>query len=412
MTEPQRFLLEPHDLTFVEDVPYIYHCSHYNLFHDQTVDDVLGDAPGHEVRVRAAHAAFRQLLQAITQGASTPMERLSITMGAFAAMGHGRLALDVTAEGGSARTGHAHYGFCWSEKYGSRVSRTLPADAVAAGFVAAATEVAYDLPAGTMQAVEETCVARREPECTFRVTRAAAPVPLPPTVDRQAMEAFLGPSEGGMDEAWIGATADTLQQFVAGMEGDERGLMESFGVFITRHLTNYYLETAYAAARQAPESALPIVESLLREAAHVCVFHTFGGILLSPEWESVAGRLSGEPEDIVRGCVAIARGLGFGRWAIQELGPDRLVLSTTSNYEAPYYSARFGKSDRPRCYFFQGAALAMMVLAHRVRWDGSAELTQSFYDDLFRGPGLGFRCEPTTCQTMGHERTEVVVQRT
>lgn len=411
MSKPKLLLLEPHDLTFMEEVPYVYHCNHYNLFHDQTIDDCLGDAAGLDLRVRAAHAAFRPLLLIATRGASTPVERLSIAISTFAEMGQGRLVFEVTADGGIARTTHGHYGFCWAEKYGSQVNRTLPADAVASGFVAAATEVAFDLPPGTMQVVEEACVARKDPECIFRVTRAPRAVALPPTVDLRQVEATLGDSLGGKHEGWIGRTADTLQDMVKSASGDERGLIEAFGVFVTRHLTNYYLETAYAAVRQVPEASRHLAESLLREAGHVCVFNTFGGILLSPEWESVCGPLTGDPEEIVRGCVAIARGLGFGRWAIQELTSDRLVLSATSNYEAPFYVARFGQSDQPRCYFFQGAALAMMVLAHRVDWKAAPQLTQSFYDSLFRGSGLGFECQATTCQTMGHDRTEVVVTR-
>lgn len=408
-------LLVPHDLTFHTTTPYVYHCHHYNLFHDQTIDDILGEEKGLELRVDSAHAAFRQLLHDACKekGCRTPAERIELAQSLFAAMGQGRIVLDVSAEGGSARGTHVHYGFTWSEKYGSRVNRVDPADAVGAGFCAAATELAFDLPPGSMRATETACVAKRDPECVFEIRRD--PHELPRTVGRSDYEALLSASEGGLHEERIASITSQLQQFLLGVSGDERGLVQAFGVFVTQHLSNYYNETAYAAVRAAERtmpSAVPMAEALLREAGHVCVFNTFGGILLSPEWEAVAGPLKNDPTEIVVGATAIARGLGFGRWSISELVPgERLVMDATSSYEAPHYRARFGPADKPRSYFLEGAALAMMVLAHRVDWDARPELTQAFYDNLFRGGGLGFQVHSTKCLARGDDRSRVVVER-
>ncbi len=416
--QDEMTLLEPHDLTFMAGAPYLYHCHHYNLFHDQTVDDVLGEEAGQRVRFEAARAAYHGLLAPLSARLDkrTPAERIELAQELFRATGHGRMSLDITADGGTARGEYLHYGYTWSEKYGDAVRRLETADAVAAGFAAAATQVAFGLPDGSIGARERQCVARREPVCEFALSRRTPGPGIAAPVTEEDFKRHLGGSRGGQHEEQIGAIADALQGFVKGVGGDERGLVDAFGVFVTLHLANYYDQTAYEAVRhieQAAPSSVGLCEALLREAGHVCVFNTFGGILASPEWEAVAYPLSGDPLEIIKGGAAIARGLGFGRWSVDEYVPgQRLVMCASSNYEAPFYLARYGRSDKPRCYFFQGAALAIMVLAHRVKWQEKPRLSQALYNELFRGAGLGFEVTANRCATRGDDCTEVVVRAT
>lgn len=415
--DPQRSLLAPHDLTFLGGAPYVYHCHHYNLFHDQTVEDILGEELGDAVRTRAAASAFHDLLTALAAhtGMTTPAERVQLGQALVAAMGHGKLSIDAREDGGHAQGSHLHYGYTWGEKYGSRVRRYAPIDSVAGGFAAAINEVAFGLPKGGIRAVEVTCVAKRDPACLFRLERTdASPQPV---VSESEFARILGErSEGGLHEERIARIAATLQQFMRGVAGDDRGLVEAFGVFVTMHLSNYYNETAYESIRTTEANnpaLLTAAEGLFREAGHMCVFNTFSNILLSPEWEGVAGPLEDDPLGIVLGCLSIARGLGFGRWSLDEYEPGkRLVLSSTSNYEAPFWLARYGQSDRPRSYVFLGAALAIMVVASRMRlWDHPV-LDGEAYARLFKGAGLGFDATLTECQTMGAARTVAVVTAT
>ncbi|MCS6902238.1 MAG: hypothetical protein RMJ98_21720, partial [Myxococcales bacterium] len=160
--------------------------------------------------------------------------------------------------------------------------------------------------------------------------------------------------------------------------------------------------------RRAP-SFVPNVESLLQESGHVCVFNTFGGILLSPEWEAMVGAPGDDYTDIIIGCTAIARALGFGHWYVAEYEPKkRLVVRATSTYEAGYYRVRYGQAPVPREYFFQGAVLAFAQLAHRVAWSKKPALTQEFYDALFKGE-LPWTMEQTRSLQCGDPFSEVVV---
>ena len=205
-----------------------------------------------------------------------------------------------------------------------------------------------------------------------------------------------------------------MNEFLLTVEGDQRGLVQGFGIFITRHLSGYYDRTAYDTIhfieKNAPQ-ATSAVEGLFGESGHVCVFNTFGNLLLSPEWEGLVGPVSGRPEEIVTSCTAIARALGFGHWTVQEFQPgERLVMRSTSNYEFPFYLETYGQSDKPRCYFFANAARAIMQLAHRVDWPSKPTLTEELYLSLFK-QGLGWNVEETSCCSKGDSVCEVVVTK-
>ncbi len=407
-------LIPEHDLTFLAGTPYVYHCHHFNLFHDQTIDDVMGEDAGFAMRAEVAAAAFAPLLTALYERASarTIPERLELAQALFASMGQGRVDFDLSGSTPRATSTHAHYGFAWREKYGSRVRRFDPVDSVAAGFVAAVFETTSER-GDRFEVVEKECIAMRASSCVFEGRPATRP--RPPRLPLEAdLRPFFGPSERGVDEAAIAEITKGLQGFLRGVSGDERGLVQAFNVFVTQHLASYYNETGFNAVRHAEAVSRPSVgpaEDLLREAGHVCVFHTFGNILLSPEWEGMVGPLGGAPEEIVRGCTAIARGLGFGRWAVAEFEKGRrLVLRAGANYEAAHWRFRHGVSERSRSYFMQGAALAFMVLAHRVPWAERPQLDGRFYDDLFRrSGGLGFSIDVPRCVTRGDDVTEVVI---
>src|SRR4029078_9238036 len=102
--EDLRELLAEQSLTFLAGIPYVYHCHHYNLFHDQTIDDALGEELGTRVRTVAARNAFRELLSALVVdlNADTPVERLQMATYLFSWMGHGTLKLSVDETGGHA----------------------------------------------------------------------------------------------------------------------------------------------------------------------------------------------------------------------------------------------------------------------------------------------------------------------
>lgn len=408
--------LPEHDLMALAGAPTVYHCHHFNLFLDQTVDDALGPKAGFELRFAAARDAAHDLLAELVarEGAVTPVERLDVAAKTFAAMGHGKLSFAADATGGAVHGDYLHYGFGWREKYGHAVRRRTPADGFGAGFAAAAVEVAYELPRESMLATERECIATRAPRCELDLTPGTPAQPRNP-VRAGGVRENVRPSFGGQRESAIAGIAKGLRDFVGGVSGDERGIVQAFGVFVTMHLTGYYnrisFDTLHTIEQRAPKS-VGVLEDLLRESGHVCVFNTFGGILRSPEWEGMVGPLSGDPAQIVEGSLAIGRALGFGHWTLEELEPGkRLVLRTPSSYESAYYLIRHGKATRASEYFFQGAALAIAELAHHVDWKARQPMTPELYHSLFRAGAAHWKAEQTRCIACGHELSEVEVTR-
>lgn len=410
-----RAVLPDRHLTHLAGLPTAYHCHHYNLFHDQTVLDAVGDISGQEICRAAAHRAFGHIIAAAQEwtGAATPAETLQLAASLFAWSGQGTLAFG--GQGLIASGEWLHYSTAWMEKYGSKIVKRFPADNVAAGYAVAAHELAAGVRLGSLGVDESGCFALRQKQCGF-TEGSATKLDSASAVNHDAVKGISGSRRvlTGLDEDRIETIANSLREFTLGIAGDEHGLIRGFGVIITLHSTEYYNETVYesvASVERLKPRVVGAVESLFGEGGHVCAFNTFGNILMSAEMESLAGPLTGKPEDTVSLCAAIARGLGFGRWAVVEHVPgERLVVQTSANYEAPYYLARYGKSDRPRCYFFANAARGMMQLASRIDWKSRPALTEELYHDLFK-KNLPWDMRETRCVAMGDEYCEAVVER-
>lgn len=412
-----RTYIPEYDLMNYGGIPTVYHCHHFNLFLDQTIDDALGSQAGYALRFTAAREAAHQFIRALVTraGAVTAAERLEVAQRTFSGMGHGRLLISGDRTGGTATGEFLHYGFAWAEKYGQKVRRRTPADAFGAGYAAAALEVAHSLERESVMAEETACIATRSPQCHFKLTvgkSAPAVAPVREAEVRARLKPLFHSAQG---EETIAAIAKGLKDFTAGVAGDDRGLVQAFGVYVTMHLAGYYNRISYDALGSVlatKPATVGMFEELLRESGHVCVFNTFGGILASPEWEAMVGAHSGDPLPIVLGNLAIARALGFGHWTLADFVPnERLVLRAPATYESVYYLSRHGVSQRPSEYFFQGAALAIAQLAHRIDWRTRPSLTQEFYAALFQGGRLPWKVEQTQCTGCGHEYSEVVVTR-
>lgn len=413
---PLRTVLPGHDLLHWAGEPVVLHCHHFNLFLDQTIDDALGPHEGEQLRFSASREAWSAFLGALLlqEDAGTPVERLELASHTFATMGHGRVIFAADLGGGRAVGQNLHYAHAWREKYGRLVRRRSPADAFAAGFIAAAIERAYGGEPLHLEAREVECVAMRAPRCSFEVAPGAGEVGGPAVREREAYTR-LEPTFSGRREDRIAGIATSLRTLTMSVTGDSRGLAELAGVLATVQLASYQNRISYDAVRRveraAPQS-IGVLEDLLRESGHVCVFHMFGSLLLSPEWEALVGGPTNDPEEIVVSCLAIARALGFGHWTLAELVPgERLVVRTPSTHESEYYRARHGLSSRPNEYFLQGAVLAIAHLAHLIDWQGRPTLSAERYESLFRGDALPWRARQTKCVAEGDELSEVVVTR-
>lgn len=408
--------IENANLDFLADHPFIYHCHHFNLFLDQTIDDFFGVEQGTKIRTSAARAASYHFLSHLFEQLDlvTPAEKLALAQSIFSAFGHGHLFIDANKSGGSADGEFLHYSYAWKLKYGEVVRRQFPADAFAAGYAAGMLQASYCTDYG-FSSTESDCYAMKAERCHFKLKPDLKNSGLESIqTDKKISLSTIQPPYTGIQEDRIVSINAGLRNFLSGVAGDaEHGLVEAFGVFVTRHMPNYYNQICYELLHHTKNTnpdLYPIAEDLIRESGHVCVFNTFGGILYSPEWDGLVGRIEGDLEEVVSSCMAIARALGFGSWSIAELSEQRFVLRTASEYESPFCRVNDFAPKQQNSYFIQGAAVAIMRLWNDLDWQQRPDLTQDLYNQLFKGT-VNWQVEQTKSLAAGDLYTEVVVTR-
>lgn len=198
-----------------------------------------------------------------------------------------------------------------------------------------------------------------------------------------------------------------------GIAGNDEGLIPAFGLYLTRHLADYYNRISFATARRMEKSGELVddARALLVEAGHACAFNTFGGIMKSAEWDAVVRPMIESREDWIRGMVAVVNAFGWGRWSIAELVPQqRLIIQIQNSYEAEGWLRDYPVSNRPRCYLATGGVAGLMNLLYVGDITTGPELNETYYVQLFRS-GERFVAEETRCLAMGDTHCEIVATR-
>jgi hypothetical protein len=411
--QDQRTRLDDHAFDFLGDCPIARHSHHYNLFFDQTVDDALGSERGLTIRTRAAHEASYRLLRGLFKKLppTGPEERIALAVELFSDMGQGRIVLDVNDSGGHASANALHYGVAWNAKYGRKLKRRHPADAFAAGYIAATAELAFSLSAGELSCRQTDCIAMGARQSAFEVRRSGARFEAK-GIDRERIASIVPVAIGGVDEHRIVRHAHRLSDVLDALEPDERGLIGDYRVMLTVHPTDYYNHLSNRmldiALTEKPR-ALDAARELLTEAGRVCSYHSFGGILSSPEWEEIAGTPS-NTHDVVVGGISVARAMGYGRWTLESYVPEEnLVLRSAGTSESVYGKLASVDTETACSYHFQGAALALMDLAHRVVWQPAPAISATAYLEMRRDDR--WACRQTHCLARGDAMDRVVLTR-
>jgi hypothetical protein len=392
-----------------------YQPHHQALFLDQTVSDALG-GEGWAVRRQAAFEASHALLAGFygELGVIEPLERIDLAGELFAAMGHGRLLFEITAEGGTVRGHDLFHGASFRDKYGSQVKNRRPLDTFAAGFVSAAASLAYPSDWGTLEAEEIACVARRDDLCVFALTRRPERPRFGAVVTRHLVEQQRPRGVDPVRPTPAAARAGTdLARLLHGAPPDEAGAIHAFGSRLALVPASYTsqitFDTVHLVEKRSPE-LFALVAVLAREAAQMGAFHLLGGTLASPAFQAEHGPPAREMDLRLEQLVGLTPALGWGAFEVEEFFPGRtLVLRTTMTPESAYYAARHGASSRGRLFSQQGLALALMRLVNDVDFDVEEPIGRGTYDALFKG-GTRFEAVETRSPLRGDDLCEVAVE--
>lgn len=407
--------VESRSLFALGDQLVVFDCHHHALFLDQTAGDALG-GESWGVRRQAAFEASHALLDTLCTeyGIAGARERLDLAAELFGAMGHGQLEFAVSAEGGTVRARNLSYGAAFIEKYGATIKNRRTLDAFAAGFTAAAASLAFPSDWGALEADELLCVGRGDAACEFFLTRRPERPRFGAVVGRSAIERLPArlPSIDPSSAAAIAARQVT--EVLGALGADDEGSCKVFGVRLCLTPISYAaqiaFDTMHLVEKRTPE-LFPVAFALLRESAQLGAFHLLGGVLASPEWKTVHGAPARDPHLRLEQLVGVARALGWGSIETAEFVSGKtLALRAALTHESAYYTVRHGSTVRSRLAFFQGVALAVMQLLHRVNFfDEEAPIQPGTYQTLWKsGPKL--HVEETKSPLRGDDVCEVVVE--
>ena len=145
---------------------------------------------------------------------------------------------------------------------------------------------------------------------------------------------------------------------------NERGLIESFNVYVNRMPADFWREFGERIMDAVPEDLKQAAWHLLYNAAKECGYHTGYGIMTSEEWDSmVKPHINNGLEDALHGAFAVFTAWGWGQAEVVEINPnERMTVRAYDYYEADGHEEQ--KRQEPLAPMITGVAAAFMELAY------------------------------------------------
>lgn len=158
------------NLLTVGDRRLVFHCHHYNVLLQRTIEDALGADEARRLQRDVATTASEGLLAAVFAGAAAGDAggRLEQATRVFGSLGFGLAdTAGLGLDGGEVRLTTSHYALGWRGKFGR--SRR-PVCHFAVGYFRAAVAAAHGLLAGAVSGDEVSCAAVDGEACRLHFT--------------------------------------------------------------------------------------------------------------------------------------------------------------------------------------------------------------------------------------------------
>lgn len=391
----------------VASEPMIFHCHHYNTFLQATLEDTKDYIDIYPILVDSAQEiVFAQLSEFFEKNQITDIaQRKAATEDLFVFCGFGKFSLENISENGGKVISEAdHYSYGWKIKFGLRSEGQPMVAFFTRGFLAGATEAIFNLPLGTMDCQQLSCYTKGDEFPSFEVKKAAIPKKLlaSPKIGKTESYELTNPPNTTVN--YLGIREALTSMPIEGSAAS-KGMIDAFGVLLTRMYANYYCQTSYKMLKKLEEKmgddGLFLADQLLTEAGHNCAFNTFGGIMESAEWNGLIKPMCQIREDWVHGIVAVVNAFGWGFWEILELIPaQKLVVKVVNGYEANSFLQSFGKSSLPISFLAKGGIKGIMNLLYNGDITTNPSLTEEYYSQICNSP-KAFAVKQTHCRAMG-----------
>ena len=184
--------------------------------------------------------------------------------------------------------------------------------------------------------------------------------------------------------------------------GNEEGIIDAFGVYLTNHYAEYYNKISYRFEREVAELdpfLLEFSRTLLINSGHVCGFNTFSGIKKSDAWKALIAPMCENKEDEIRGLTAVLNALGWGVWEVVSVTPDKFVVKSKNTYESEGFLKEFKKRSEPGCFLALGVAISFMNIVY-----GPETINDDIKQNMYYG-------EESMCRSTGDHYCEFVIRK-
>jgi len=405
-------LFDEKGLTSLFGEPVIFHCNHYNLYLQRTIEDAGENFDVNTILVDGATSSVYSMLKNLFEKKNDIInfdDRLEVACNIYSQLGFGVIDLkNLTKSGGIASSPVSHYSMGWQNKWGKR---NKPADYFTCGYIEAALAAAQGLPAGQYSAIQDECISMGAKQNTFTITKKtkARYIKVSPGLGATIpTKIYENKVDTNVNMTEITKTVRTLP-----LEGNDDGLIIAFGLTLTRHFANYYNYISFEVAHKLAEhlDAEELANELFIEAGHICAFNTLGGIMESDEWYGLVEPQCKNKEDWVSGIVAVANALGWGYWWVDELTPSKtLTIRAEGSYESNGYLGMYGGSEIPRNYLLNGGVAGIMNLIYNADISTKPKLTEEYYAATMSAEN-SFVGIQNLCRSTGDEYCEISAKR-
>ncbi len=146
----------------------VFHCHHYNVFLQRSIEDMYGEGAD-LMQIRAAAEAARAMLEPLLASAGDSWsERMAVAARVYETNGFGKADLSGLDphEGGTIKLVTSHYALGWRAKWGASKA---PVCHFATGFWRGAVAAAAGLAPERVAAREVSCAAVNDGNCEIQV---------------------------------------------------------------------------------------------------------------------------------------------------------------------------------------------------------------------------------------------------
>lgn len=157
------------NLLSLENRRLVFHCHHYNLFLQRTIEDGLGAQAAQSLQVAASMEASRSVLASLyaKDPEASFLDKLGLARKLFGSLGFGQAETpSLTPNGGGVRLITSHYAMGWKAKWGVAEH---PVCYFPVGFWMAALAAAAGLTPERLQGRELSCAALGASACELEI---------------------------------------------------------------------------------------------------------------------------------------------------------------------------------------------------------------------------------------------------